>query len=218
MNVNEFLKERSSCPICGYWGLTTYFCTGDSPQTTTYESDNRLMAKKFLNPLKRKSKECYQAGYSFSLENSSFCIEFYTEKGERLVDQTRIHLMEKFKEYDKNIDSKYHFLRQCNACRNYLCKTSVFNLDLKTTAINFDMMVEVFGFVTKTEDDYKTVVLSNNYSFKASKIYCWRGDKEDTIYHLRYPSAKVTQFKLPLIPFVSKEKTEDRINTLLLFS
>ncbi len=218
MNLDDFLKARASCPMCGYQNLVLYFCTLDSPQDTVYETNNRILAKKFLSPLKKKSKYCYQAGYSFSLDDNSFSIDFYNEKGERFVDQIRLSLIEKFKEYDKNISSRYSFLRQCNSCRNYLCKTSTFNLDFKTSLVSFESKLEVFGFVTKTEQDYKTVVLRNNYDSKASEIYCWRGDDKGTIYRLSYPSSKVTLFNLPLIPFVSKEKTNNRINTLLLFS
>lgn len=217
MNVGEFLKKRSSCPICDYQSLVTYFRASASI-SIRYEGDY-LVALKNLNPLiKGKDPHYYKAGYYFSLIDNSFCIEFFTKKGERFVDQTHFHLIEKFKNFNDHIRNTYSFTRECASCRNYLCTTQDFALDFKTSTANIELGTETFGFITKTNVDYKTVILSNNYRMNASKIFYWRGDREETMYHLSYPSANVTEIKLPIIPFVSREKTNDRLNTLLLFS
>jgi hypothetical protein len=217
MNVSEFLKERESCPICDYQCLVTYFQAIAS--ISVRREEDSLVAIKNLNPLvKGKDPHYYKAGYYFSLIDNSFAIEFFTKKGERFVDQTHLHLIEKFKSFSENIHNKYYFTRECPSCRNYLCTTKDFSLDFKACTLDIELGTEIFGFVTKTNEDYKTVVLSNNYRMNSSKIFYWRGDREETVYHLRYPSAKVTNFTLPLIPFVSREKTNNRINTLLLFS
>ena len=81
---------------------------------------------------------------------------------------------------------------------------------------------EHFGFVERIEDDYKIMILCNlfyeNEIDNHSKLY-WGRASSDGGARYDYPlSLNYSESILPIIPFVSKEETNKRLNNLITFA
>jgi len=177
---------------------------------------------------KRKSSD-YKVGYSFHLTENQFCIEFYTKEGLRLEKETQLHLMDKFKALDKNLNN-YRFYRRCNGCRRYHYSSVMFRLNFETASLNLldeDFIIdsEYFSFIQAMEQGskmpYRIYRLLNCYSSKKeaiSYLTYWNSPvPHGTLSDSTIPS-DANFLDLPLIPFVSLNDTLQRIQKLLVFS
>lgn len=216
MNLQEFINLRAKCPFCDTSLITRFI--SDRKQMVRLE-DGRFVAVMTMRALSN-SQQDYQVGYSFGLTDNSFQIEFYTEWD--TYNQVPIHLIDKFKEFHKNVSgSRYRFARQCTFCNKYLAYTDQVNVDLKGALFNdLSFRFEIFLLTTPTEDGCKIVRLENRYPEEKSDLCWWRDDKESLVrVDTSVPIGKLkAQTNLPLIPFVSKEETGRRLNNLITFA
>jgi len=218
MTLNELVKYRSNCPFCNE-KLITYFHS-TRKQTIRYE-DNRLVAIFDMNGL-NKTQVGYKVGYSFSLEDDSFQIEFFTDEGTIYFNAITTGMLEKFKEFHRNLGGKYSFSRKCTFCKKYSYNSKIFELNFKGShSEEISLAHESFAFaLPAAEGASKVIILSNKYPFEClpiSEVHFWRGLPEDANYDRPYPPGQQL-LVLPFIPFVSVQETANRINSLLTFS
>ena len=215
MNLKEFLDYRRVCPICNT-GLSFYFHS-NKQQKNRYEED-RMLILFDLNGLKKKHID-YKVGYSFGLNDSSFCIEFYTKDEKRFEGDSPLFLIDRFKELDKNLKG-YRLHKKCSFCRCYWYFSDILNLSYKYARVN-DIQVEkeYFGMTQTTPDNkIKVFRLLNHNHTQESFLSCFYAQSDrDAMAEYSSPN-DATHMALPLIQFVSKEETMERIKKLLVFS
>jgi len=214
MNLGEFLNTHKKCPICNYGSLTITFISSRK-QIIRYEDDN-LVVMMDLRSLKATGTD-YKVGYYFSLKDNSFRIEFFNKYGEKFYDKVNVSLLDNFKEFSKN-NKILSFQLKCSSCHKFGSSTKGFSLNYKEcTTSNIELFWETFGFVIKTNEDYKVIVMNNYHDSQESKIFYWRQNDGSIRYNYDYPES-CSRLSLPLIPFISELETKNRLNTLLLFS
>lgn len=219
MTLDELVKYRTECPFC-HEKLVTYFHS-TRRQSIRYE-DNRLVAIFDMNGL-NKTQIDYKVGYSFSLADDSFQIEFFTDEGTVYFNAITTDMLGKFKEFHRNLGGKYSFSRKCTFCKKYSYSSKRFELNFKTrTTEEISLAHESFGFVLQKDDECKVIILSNKYfSLLApppmSEVHFWRGSPSDANYDRPYPPRR-QMLALPFIPFVSVQETAHRLNGLLTFA
>lgn len=225
MNLGEFIKLRSNCPICDS-GLITKFIS-DRKQIFRYNED-RFVAVHTLRGMKVNQQD-YQVGYSFGLNDNSFCVEFYTEWNTH--EQVPLHLIDKFKEFHKNVSViRYRFSRRCNFCNQYMLRSAPINIDLKTGTINsVEISFEAFVWASAIQGEYKVegckvIMLGNlyppEYNNTTSELRWWRTTDSEvgSVFDSTFPYPHSELIGLPQIPFVSKEETYKRLNNLITFA
>lgn len=218
MKLREFMDERSNCPICDTVLVTQFISTRKQKIKLI---DNRLVAI-FVMKGMRTNQPDYEIGYSFDLDSNHFMVEFYSEWDHH--GQVPMHLIDKFKEFHKNLGI-CKFYRRCTFCNRYSKSSTPFNLDFKTQKMDnqiwdgFQIAYESFGLTIPTETGTKIMHLSNFHVFEPhSRIVWFRADDESGARLDWSIPAKHSEKKLDLIPFVSKEETTKRINNLLTFA
>jgi len=216
MNLQEFINLRSHCPMCDTQLITRFV---SSRQQTTRIIENRFVAIHTLKALKNDQQD-YQVGFSFSLENDSFCIEFYTEWD--TANMVPLHLIDKFKLFYKNTNGpNYRFARHCMFCHKYITYSSVVDFDLKVCKTgDLKQHTEIFIFTLPGESNYKVIELTNSFKDKpTSELRWWKTDNEAyaRVDRVAPPNHSLLS-DLSLIPFVSKDKTRDRLNGLITFA
>jgi hypothetical protein len=179
--------------------------------------------------LSMNKKQCkdYNIGYSFGLDDNSFFIEFYSDDKKKFEDHIPIHLIDKFKAFNKSLKG-YHFYRPCQSCKSYYYASNEFDLDLKNCNISceeeFGVAEEYFGFV-------QTISLDNEKPYRIYKLLNKYLPSENCS-HLTFldsmsPYDAHANWTLPLdarsaelslIPFVNCEETLNRIKNLVVFS
>lgn len=215
MNINQFLSYRDHCPLCGN-KLNIIFHSHKS-QKIRFEED-RLNVLFNLDGLKKKHMD-YKVGYSFSLEDNSFRIEFYTKDERRFDIDSPLFLINRFKELNNNLKG-YHIYKHCLMCWCYWYGSEYLNLDFSKAEVeDFLIEKEYFGLTAPADDNsIKVFKLMNYYNTNKSAISCFIGfSAREAISDYSIP-ANASQFTLPLIRFVSKEETMDKIKKILLFS
>jgi len=228
MNLAEFLNHQSTCPFC-LEPLVTGFVP-NRKQTVRYE-EGRLVVLFDMNAL-QKIHGNYKVGYSFGLTDNSFQIEFYTGVGTaNYYDNVPLHLIEKFRDFDKAMGASYAISRHCKKCYHYSSGSQRFGLNFRTQSVDdgLELGYELFMFVKPTEDPdkAKVMVLSNKYyetmdgtravPSPSSQLHYYRGHPSTARYDHPYPQSK-QRLILPFIPFVSPEETGQRLNNLIVFS
>lgn len=217
MTLSELVNYRTECPFCKE-KLVTYFHSTRKQSIKYY--DDRLIAIFDMNSL-NKTQVNYKVGYSFSLEDDSFQIEFFTDGGSIHYNAIGLDMMKKFMELHRNLGAAYSFSRKCTYCKKYSYSSNKFELDFKLQKTEeISLAHESFGFALPSiEGTSKVIVLSNKYlgNFTISEVHFWRGLPEDANYDRSYPPGK-QMLTLPFIPFVSVQETSARINSLLIFS
>lgn len=190
-----------------------------SRQQTTRFIDNRFVAIHTMRALKNDQHD-YQVGYSFSLDDDSFYVEFYTEWD--TANMVPLHLIDKFKEFYKNTNGpNYRFARHCMFCHKYICYSSTVNINLKTCRTgDLHQEMESFIFMLPGDNGYRAIKLSNRMSPDlSSELRWWKTDSEGYAkIDSAIPPNHSVRTGLSYIPFVSKEKTRDRVNGLITFS
>ncbi len=218
MNIKEFINQREKCPICDT-ALITQFISSRKQKIKFIE--NRLVAI-FVMKEMRVNQPDYEVGYSFDMDGNTFQVEFYNEWDQS--NQVGIHMLDKFKEFHKNLGQcKFH--RRCSSCNRYTMTSTHFHLDFKKQRLDgplpFAVAYESFGLTIPVEDGFNVVMLSNFELpglVKKSSIRWFRSESEDGarldyVLPQRYSSVDVDY-----IPFVSKEETSKRLSKLILFA
>lgn len=220
MNLGEFINLRSNCPICDS-GLVTKFIS-DRKQIIRYNED-RFVAVHTLRGMKVNQQD-YQIGYSFGLHDNSFRVEFSTEWNTH--EQVPIHLIDKFKEFHKNMaKTRFRFSRRCAFCNQYILRSAPIDIDLKTGTINsVETSIEAFVWAVSIQEGCKVIVLANSYPPEydktASELRWWRTRDSEvgSVFDQAYPYPHSELLGLSQIPFVSKEDTYKRLNNLITFA
>ncbi len=216
MNIQEFLNYNKYCPLCdGGMSISLHRRKG----LVRYQDDNIV----FVYTMKalRSNLPDYKVGYSFKLNDNSFCVEFDTEWDQS--KQTQLYLIRKFKEFHANLGNKFAFNRYCTQCSRYCVRSNSFDLNFKSCVIpDLQIEYEHFGFVENAEDKYKITVLCNilydNEADNHSKLYWWRAATDAGARYDHPPGNDCSRTVLPIVPFVSKEETNKRLNNLITFA
>lgn len=218
MNLQELIDQRTHCPICETALITQFI----SSRKQKIKIENDRIVAIFVMKGMRVNQPDYEVGYSFNPKDNTFFIEFYSEWDHH--GQVPMHMIEKFREFHKNLGA-CKFYRRCTFCNRYSKCSTPFTLDFKTRAIDTGMFdglqiaYESFGLTLPAENGYKIMFLSNFHSpIEQSEIMWYRSEKEDDArldYMLPSKHSKVT---VSLVPFVSREDTTRRINNLLTFA
>lgn len=224
MNLKEFIAYQTKCPICGD-KLSTFFHS-EKQQSFKYEEDRMVVIFR-MDGLK-KHQINYKVGYSFGLEDNSWQIEFYNQDSIRFEKDSPFHLMDKFKELNKNL-GLYKFYRMCTApkCHRYNYCTNHFKLNYKTNFIenlggSLRVQMEYVGMTYPIESGYKVFKLLNDYvSSRSTLVYGKHKDetiaRDDWGMH-NPPIDHLDILQTPLIKFSSKEETMERISKLIIFT
>lgn len=218
MNLQEFIDERTHCPICNT-ALITQFISSRK-QKIKLENDRLVVV--FVMKSMSVNQPDYEVGYAFNTKDNTFHIEFYSEWDH--YKHVPMHMIDKFKEFHKNLGPG-RFYRKCVFCSRYAKSTVPFTLDFKTQKIDtglWETMIcgtESFGLAIPAEKGFKIMML-NNYYFgeERSQLIWFRADSENAAHVDWTAPVGSSAKKLPLIPFVSKEETTKRINNLLTFA
>ena len=190
-----------------------------SRQQRTKFIENRFVAIHTLRALKNDQQD-YQIGYSFSLDDDAFCVEFYSEWD--TANLVPLHLIDKFKEFYKNTNGpNYRFARHCLFCHKYICYSTPIDINLKTCRTGeMQSEMESFIFVLHNEDRHRAIKLTNKMlPAPSSELRWWKTDSEGYAkVDAPHPYNHSVLTGLSHIPFISKEKTCDRLNGLITFA
>jgi hypothetical protein len=223
MNLKQFFNYRKNCPLCDS-PLTTYLHS-KKRQVIKYEN-NRAVVIFPLTSIKSKKTE-HKVGYSFGLDDHSFCVEFYDKNLFRYEKEVPLFLINRFKELSKNL-KELRFYRVCNNCQRYNYISFSFKIDFKNNILKpWRLRSEYFGFIQNygggLDDRYRIYRVTNWHSLgndgeNESWINYWI---TKNVFEAEFDSpmpVPVNSLHLPFIPFVSKEETLERIKKLILFS
>jgi hypothetical protein len=217
MNLKEFIGLQDRCPICDTALITRFI---SSRQQRTKFIENRFVAIHTLKAINKDNIPDYQVGYSFSLDDDSFCVEFYTEWD--TANSIPTHLIDKFKEFYKNTNGpNYRFARHCLFCHKYIAYSTAIDFNLKTCRTGeMQKEMESFIFILPGEERFRAIKLTNKFlPDSTSELKCWQVDREGYAkVDQAVPHNHTVVSGLSHIPFVSKEKTRDRLNGLITFA
>lgn len=215
MNLQEFIAYREKCPICENKLITNLH--SQKRQTIRFE-DNRLLVVFRLDALKKHQID-YKVGYSFSLEDNSWYVEFFNQDDKRFETDSPLFLRDRFKELDKNLGG-YKFYRHCTWCKRYNYSTNTFYLNYKTGMVDkMCMNMEYVGLSTPVDKGYKIYRLLNDYmSSKTTLMYGKQRNEESTKYDFSVGVKFLDILETPVIKFTSAQETVDRLGKLIIFS
>jgi hypothetical protein len=218
MNIRDFINQREKCPLCDTT-LITQFISFRKQKNKFIE--NRLVFVFVMKEMKLNQSD-YEIGYSFNIDDNTFQIEFYNEWDQ--TNQVGVHMLNKFKEFHKNLGA-CRFYRRCTFCNRYCMTSTSFTLDFKRQIFNhqipFGNDYEVFGLTTPVEGGFNIVILCNfekSGLVKKSDVQWFRSDKEESARLDHSMPPRYSTIEVDYIPFVSKEETSKRLNKLLLFA
>ena len=218
MNLREFIDQRTHCPICDS-ALVTQFISNRKQKIKLV--DDRFMVIFVMKALSANQHD-YEIGYSFDLDKNHFMVEFFSEWDHH--KQVPMHLIEKFKEFHKNL-GPCKFYRRCTFCNRYTKCSTPFSLDFRKQEMDtgfwdsLSMAYESFGLSLPTEGGFKIMHLSNFYMAEEQSQLIWfRSDSESEARLDWSMPNKRSERQLPLVPFVSKEETARRLNNLITFA
>lgn len=213
MNLQEFINLRQNCPMCETSLVSRFIMDRHQPLKM---ENGRLVAIKTMKSLKNYQHD-YKIGYSFGLTDNTFQIEFYTEWDTSIC--VPLHLIDKFKEFHHNMHDNFYFARQCVFCNKYESYSNEIILNLKNLTFgNLSLKFEIFMFATRLDDSWRVMELQNNYAEQKSYLALGKPTSmttESSIGIRNGVSGKWSE--LPLIPFVSKEETKERLQNLICF-
>lgn len=213
MNLRDFLNYRTNCPLCDST-MITYFHSRRQ-QSIKYE-DGRLSVSFLLNAVGKKQTN-YKGAYSFGMDDNSFRIEFYTKDDVHYYDRSPDFLISRFKELHKNLKD-FRFFRDCKHCFAYRYVSSFFDFDYETSTIEHLRVSQENVILTHKMNDesYRIFRLNNSLLINESELTFWKSTTK--AHNLQSFETSGTVFCLPLIPFVSKEKTIARLNDLIVYT
>lgn len=218
MNLREFIDTRSNCPICDT-ALVTQFISSRKQKIKLV--DDRLVAI-FVMKGMRVNQPDYEVGYSFDLDKNHFMVEFYSEWDHHA--QVPMHLIEKFRDFHKNLGT-CKFYRRCTFCNRYTKSSTPFSLDFRKQRVDTEMWdgiqtaYESFGLSLPAENGFKIMHLSNFHILEPQSSLIWFRAESESSARLDYSlPQRREEKKLALIPFVSKDETTKRVNNLITFA
>lgn len=209
MNLREFLEYRKQCPLCDS-KLDAVYLFNRTRFVSNIDGEVQVTIK--LDPLSRMQKT-YNVTYCLGLDSNLFKVEFSNKDSVRYQDKIDIFLHERLKDLNKNMKG-YSFLQVCNDCRNYHYVSSKFNLEsTMSTYPSIDIHYEQFTLIQSLSGSKAKIFRLTNYESQSELMI-----REE--YHVfgETNTAKFETLMLPLIPFVSKEQTLERLKNLLIFS
>lgn len=221
MNLQEFIDHRTHCPICDTALITQFI----SPRKQKIKLENDRFVVQFVMKAMSTNQPDYEVGYSFNPRDNTFFIEFYSEWDHK--NHVPMHMLEKFREFHNNLTSEgsCKFYRRCTFCNRYSKASTPFKPQFKTGTLDTGMFdglqiaYESFGLTLPTEDGFKIMFLSNFYSpIEQSELMWFRAEDESSARVDYMIPAKHSKVIVPLVPFVSKETTTKRVDTLLMFA
>ena len=218
MNLREFIDQRPLCPICDT-ALVTQFISNRKQKTKLI--DNRFVVIFVMKALSTNQPD-YEVGYSFDMDTNHFMVEFYSEWDHR--DNVPMHMIDKFKDFHKNL-GPCKFYRRCTFCNRYTKCSTPFSLDFRKQKMDtglwdtLGVAYESFGLSIPTENGFKIMHLSNFHMVEEESQLTWfRADSESQArLDWSLPNNR-SEKRLPFIPFVSKEETTKRLNNLITFA
>jgi hypothetical protein len=218
MNLREFIDQRPLCPICDT-ALVTQFISSRKQKTKLI--DNRFVVIFVMKALSTNQPD-YEVGYSFDMDTNHFMVEFYSEWDHR--DNVPMHMIDKFKDFHKNL-GPCKFYRRCTFCNRYTKCSTPFSLDFRKQKMDtglwdtLGVAYESFGLSIPTENGFKIMHLSNFHMVEEESQLTWfRADSESQArLDWSLPNNR-SEKRLPFIPFVSKEETTKRLNNLITFA
>ncbi len=216
MNLKEFIDHKQYCPICDTQLITEFH---SSRKQVIKIEEHRFVVFFALDGLKAGQKP-YAMSYSFDLSDLSFQVEFYTKDRSSRFETAHDFLVNRFRELHKNL-KQFQFVRKCSFCRKYRYSTDKFQLDLKTATFpDLTVWSEEFGLVHLLDkNEHRIFKLRNIHGEGSSTLIFCKGSPHDAEVEYTMPKwLPTTELKLPLIPFVSKEETTQRLNNLLIFT
>lgn len=216
MNLCEFLDYRRSCPICLATTLTTAFQS--KKRQVIREENGRFLVLLNMDAIK-KHHNSYKVGYSIDRANNQFCIEFYTKDDEWIEKESPIHLINRFKIFDKN-QREYKIYKYCGNCNRYNYTSNKLTIDYKTCSIGeLEINTEFFGLTQPINEGYKIYKLINRYFVNESVLFYTKADDEFLAQeHIHMVTHPMDIISLPIIKFTSKDEIINRISKLLVFS
>lgn len=216
MNLKEFIDYKQYCPICDTQLITEFH---SSRKQTVKIEEHRFVVFFALDGSKAGQKS-YAMSYSFDLSDLNFQVEFYTKDRSTRFETAHDFLLNRFRELHKNL-KQFQFIRKCSFCKKYKYSTDKFQLDLKTAAFpDLTVWSEEFGLIHLLEhNDCRIFKLHNIYGEGSSTLIICKGNPHNADVEYNLPKwYNFTELRLPLIPFVSKEETTQRLNNLLIFT
>lgn len=221
-DVKDWFDYRRNCPLCENVLIT--YLHSDRRQSIRFEN-NRLVVIFPLDAIKgKKNQALYKVGYSFSLTDDTFCIEFYDKNNFRLINEIPNFLLNRFRELNKNL-RLLKFYKECGSCQRYFYSSSSFVLNLSSNSVEIDLFYEYFGFAENfggaQDNRYRIYRLINWLQDKSSRLTY---GVDNNILHSQPDIHRpillngYTSLDLPLIKFVSKKDTLKRIKKLITFS
>jgi hypothetical protein len=216
MNLQEFINLREKCPICDTALITRI--DANRKQKTRIEND-RHVSVMIMRGMGVNNPD-YEVGYTFGYNDYSLGIEFYNEWN--VSNYHTLHMMKIFKEFHNNIQrgtADFSFLRTCGFCFKYEMRTFRIDLNLEDASYSsISPSVESFIFTIPTEDEFKFIRLDNHIKWNESDLSWWRSSNKEYRIGWSDQNNYSRQLALPYIPFISKEETEKRLSTLIIFS
>src|SRR5260370_42333140 len=200
MNLKEWIDHRKCCPVCEA-PLITYLHS-QRRQSIRYE-DGRVIVIFALYGLKNKGNH-HKVGYSFSLLDNSYCIEFY-DKELNKIEEPAPSLIKKFKELNANLGD-YKLYRLCESCLRYNYASNYFKIDLKNNQLDpWKVRSEYFGLIQNyggaKDDRYRVYRLFNFYGSgkEESFLFYWITSDANVARSDYGQPAIATSLHLPLI-------------------
>lgn len=214
MKLQEFIDFRKNCPICDTKLITGFHSR--RKQNLKFVND-RLSVTFDLDSLNKKQKD-YKVSYSFGLQDNSFCAEFHYEDGSPFENHSPVFLIERFKELHKNLKA-YKFYRGCSFCRKYCYGSKLFHIDLKSSSFYpLEVWAESVVLTQPIQDGYRVYRMINALTEKNTELVVWNQNDDYVSTESSDVPARYDRMDLPLIPFVSKEETLERLKRLIVFS
>lgn len=218
MNLQQFINYRQCCPLCS-GELTIEFHSARKQKVL--QKERRLLVFFGLNGrTNRTFDKPYAVAYSFNLDNREFEIDFYDAHNYD-TPFTIVHdfLRQRFWELHKNL-KQFNFSRRCYDCGKYHYTSDPFDMDLKTTICpQLTVRSEYFGLTyLLNNSEYRIFRLFNDYGDRLSSLTIFNGSTMLAEVHHGPADNKFDHIRLPLIPFVSKEQTLNRLKNLIIFT
>lgn len=210
MNLHKFLNYRDTCPFCDD-KLNFVFHSKKRQACVADGADIRIVFD--LKSIKRGQKN-YKIEFVINRHTNSFYIEFYNKDMTPFDNQVPLFLLKRFEDFSDN-QGYFRFYKYCDGCSKYNFQSQYFKLDYKNQTIEqTNIEIENFTFIEIDGNQRKMTKMTNYYQDKATWITRAQNNLEDREDLLDFHDP----ICVSIIPFISKEETLNRINTLLVFS
>jgi hypothetical protein len=150
------------------------------------------------------------AEYVFDLDTNDFYIDFYDDTNYRL-DNISKSIIDIFRVFSFKMSNILYI--SCEKCQRYSYQTPAFNF--KSGKANANLSIEKILLSKKIRDEYIIYQIYNDIELNETQLWYGKSDMDTDI----LLSKNVNKYlKLPLMPFISEEKTLNKLETLITFS